>query len=569
MFKNMSLAKKQMGAFFLISLITVIVAGIGIYSLRNSEKHIRLINMKSPLIDAAMEMKIAITNEMLMLMEMLEADSEEALKPEWEGYEDAAKNFTIFADAILNGAQTEEGTIYASDDDSLRQIVERASKIHKEDLMPGIRKVHDLIKKKIAGESVADESLEQLDTSIDKSGHALVEMIGEIEDKARDSINQAEASAIDFVKSKTTILIVTTLIAMILSLGLGILITRMIVRPMVMAIQFAEKMSRGDMTQLIELDQKDEVGILISSLNTMSGSLRIMFKDINRGVQQLTTSSSDLTSISEQMTLSSQESSKRSVSVAAASEEMSATMATVAAASEQTSGNVQMIMTAVEEMSSTIGEIASNTATASTITGEAVAQAEAISQKINYLGKAAVDVGKVTETIADISEQTNLLALNATIEAARAGEAGKGFAVVASEIKVLAKQTANATQEINEKISAIQSNTSDAVAGIVKIVKVINSVNEIVTTIASAVEEQTVTSQEISGNLTQASAGIGEVNENVNQTSSVAAEISKDISDVSRAAQDMTSGSTQINTNAKDLLNLAKEINDMVSRFRV
>jgi len=569
MFQNMSLVKKQMGGFLLISLITVVVAGIGIYGLKSTEKQIHAINMASPLIDAAMEMKIAVTRDMLMLMEIMASTSETGLNAEWAEHERAAEDFQIFADAILNGAQTKEGTIYASKDDSMREIVEKASKVHKEDFLPEIGKISDLMRRKIAGESITGSELDELDSHVDKVGHGLVETIGEIEDKARETISQAELSAIDFVKYEITTLIVATVVAMIFSTLLGIVITRMVVKPMAKATEFAEKMARGDMTQQIVIEQADEVGMLIKALNAMSASLRTMFRDITSGVELLTTSSSALTAVSEQITESSKESSNRSVSVAAASEEMSSTMTTVAAASEQTAGNVQMIVAAVEEMSSTIRQIASNTATASTITSDAVTQAEAVSQKVDHLGKAAVDVGKVTETIAEISEQTNLLALNATIEAARAGDAGKGFAVVASEIKELARQTANATSDINEKISGIQSNTRDAVDEIIKIVKVIGSVNEIVNTIATAVEEQTVTTQEIGGNLTQASAGIQEVNENVNQTSSVAADISRDISEVSRAAQDMANGSNQINTNAKELSKLAKEIDEMVRRFKV
>jgi len=131
MVKNMRLATKQMGGFLLISFITIIVATIGIYGLKNTVKRIQTINMASPLIDAAMEMKISVVTDMLTLMEITSSTSEDRLKVEWEAHEDAAKDFQTFADAILNGAETEEGTIYASKDESMRQIVAKASKIHK------------------------------------------------------------------------------------------------------------------------------------------------------------------------------------------------------------------------------------------------------------------------------------------------------------------------------------------------------------------------------------------------------------------------------------------------------
>ena len=133
---------------------------------------------------------------------------------------------------------------------------------------------------------------------------------------------------------------------------------------------------------------------------------------------------------------------------------MSSNMASVAAATEETATNVNVMTTATEEITTTVGEIQQSTLSAKEITGDAVKQASDIVNKVDELGVAAQDIGKVTETITEISAQTNLLALNATIEAARAGEAGKGFAVVANEIKDLAKQTADATGEIKTRIEA-------------------------------------------------------------------------------------------------------------------
>jgi methyl-accepting chemotaxis protein len=198
-----------------------------------------------------------------------------------------------------------------------------------------------------------------------------------------------------------------------------------------------------------------------------------------------------------------------------------------------------------------------------------VVQTKSASEKVDELGNAAREIGKVVETITEISEQVNLLALNATIEAARAGEAGKGFAVVANEIKDLAKQTAEATMEIKEKIAAIQGSTDGTVSEINQISKIINDVNEIVTTIATAVEQQSVTTKEIAGNVAQASQGIQEVSENVAQSSNVAEEIAKEISDVNQSAAEMSNSSAQVNLSAEELTKMGTKLNEMVGKFRI
>lgn len=356
-----------------------------------------------------------------------------------------------------------------------------------------------------------------------------------------------------------------TALVIIISLFFG----RSIIQPILTISEKTELMAKGDLTVKFELDRKDEMGSLSRNIGSMAANLSEMFKDISKGVNILSSSSKELSDISGNLSSGAENLSGKSDMLASASEEMNSNMGSVAAAMEQASTNANMVAAATEEMTATINEIAKNSEQARVVTEAAVSDAKNACDNVNELGRAAQEIGEVTETITEISSQTNLLALNATIEAARAGEAGKGFAVVANEIKELAKQTSEATLDIKEKISGIQNITAGTVTGIEEISKVINNVNEIVSTIATAVEEQSVTTKEIASNVAQTSQGINEVNENVAQSSSVSGEITKDISEVSQAAGEMSNNSSQVNQSAEELSKLAEQLKEMVGRFKV
>ena len=357
----------------------------------------------------------------------------------------------------------------------------------------------------------------------------------------------------------------------VLTCGLCFMVSLFVSRPLKVAVNMLRDIAEGegDLTRRLEVKGKDEAGELAKWFNLFVEKVHDLAKVITTNAGTLASSSKGLSTISRQMSSGAEETSGRSNAVAAASEEMSSNMTSVARAVEQASANISIMAISAEQMTATINEIAQNSAKASTISAEAVSESRSASEKVHELGKAAKEIGKVTEAITEISEQTNLLALNATIEAARAGEAGKGFAVVAKEIKALARQTAEANGEIKKEIEGIQGSTVGTVTQIEEISKVINEVNDIVSSIATAVEEQSVTTKEIAGNVMQASQGIQEVTENVAQSSTVATEIARDMSEVNRAANEMAERSSTVNKSAEELNDMALQLKESAEKFKV
>jgi methyl-accepting chemotaxis protein len=373
----------------------------------------------------------------------------------------------------------------------------------------------------------------------------LFSKLTDLTDKLVASVNKTRAQANKDADSTAQTVLYATIAAAVTGLALGVALalwtSRLIVSPIRRVRDLLGRMADGDLTEAVSVDSRDEVGQMSAALERMRESMRDTVAHIADTSGALAASSQQLTAVSGSM--------------AASAQEMSAQANVVAETAELVSRNVQTVAAGSEQMGSSIGEISHNANEAVSVAAQAVEVAAGTTGTMNKLGESSAEIADVVKVITSIAEQTNLLALNATIEAARAGESGKGFAVVASEVKDLAQETARATEDIARRVQAIQADTAGAVEAISEISAIIGRINDYQLTIASAVEEQSATTGEISRSVAEAATG--------------SSEIASNIAGVAAAASTTTEGVTDSQRAAQELARMSNDLQEAVARFRV
>ncbi len=407
----------------------------------------------------------------------------------------------------------------------------------------------------LIGQGARQQALDVMNGAINTYADDMIRALVELQRINRSEARNAADRAEQVYEAAFAWVLATIVLAALLTVVLALVFTRSIVRPLNQAVQVAETVAAGDLTQPIAIEGTDEPARLLVALKTMQQSLRATIQGISDSSSQLASAAEELNAVTEDSTRGLHQQNHEIEQAATAVNEMTAAVDEVARNAVATSqASHESDVTAQHGRQQVIRTVESIGLLAGDVTGTA-SQVESLAGQVQ-------DISKVLDVIRSIAEQTNLLALNAAIEAARAGDAGRGFAVVADEVRALAHRTQQSTQEIEQMIGGVHQGTDAAVQAMRTSNERARATLEIAQTAGEALDDIARAISQISErNLVIASAS--------EEQAQVAREVDRNLVNIRDLSLQSSAGANQTSAASQELARLAIDLNELVSRFRI